>query len=112
MVGTVLRSPIAGTSRLLKELLESWPEASMLYMPELAMGWKRSAESASDTAACQHPTDNTHPAPAHLGSQGLLPADQGSAANPADCVARCQARERDGGRQGEGRTWLPPKASR
>jgi hypothetical protein len=56
MVGTVLRSPIAGTSRLLKELLDSEPEASMLYMPELAMGWKRSADMASDTAACQHAT--------------------------------------------------------
>jgi hypothetical protein len=51
MVGTVLRSPIAGTSRLLKELLLNEPEASIVYMPELAMGWKRSADNASDTAA-------------------------------------------------------------
>jgi len=54
-VGTVLRSPMAGTSRLLKDPLLRWPEASIEYMPDSAMGWNRSAANASDTATCLPP---------------------------------------------------------
>ena len=44
IVGTVLRSPMAGTARLLNESLVSLPLASMLYMPSLAIGWMSSTD--------------------------------------------------------------------
>ena len=37
---------------MLKEPLLRAPDASIVYMPEFAIGWKSSADIARDTAAC------------------------------------------------------------